>query len=96
MHAYATQVKLERRRIVDDVMTAYVKWREASARVWDAYRCWGNAKQEDVSLAFRAYAAALDSEERACEIYADLIVQLDHLDQVRPQGRARSTRGDHK
>jgi hypothetical protein len=80
--------------MVDDVMTAYVRWREASAHVWDADHSWRNAKQADVPLAFRAYNAALDREEDACEVYADLATQLDALDRPRNQGRAPTQTGD--
>lgn len=79
MSTYATQVDRQRRLMVGDVMSAYVRWREASAHVWDADRRWRDATQADVDLAFRAYNAALEREQDACEIYAQLITELGHL-----------------
>jgi hypothetical protein len=80
MSTYAIQVNRQRRLMVDEAMTAYVRWRQASAHVWDADRRWRDATQADVDVAFRAYNAALEREEGACEIYAQLITELDHLD----------------
>jgi hypothetical protein len=64
--------------MVDDVMTAYVKWREASLRVREAYATWHTAGRTDADQAFPAYTAALDAEQLACELYARLITQLEH------------------
>ena len=79
MSTYATQVNRRRRVMVDDVMTAYVKWREASAHVWDADRRWREARRGELDIAFDAYNAALEHEQEACEIYAQLIAELDHV-----------------
>jgi hypothetical protein len=68
-----------RKRIVDEAMDAYVDWREECIRVWDADRLWLSAARGDAALAFRAYLAALDREERAAEVYAGLIRDLDQL-----------------
>ncbi|MEA2197641.1 MAG: hypothetical protein QOJ25_1692 [Solirubrobacteraceae bacterium] len=76
MSTYATQLTHQRRRKVDDIMSAYVKWREASAHVWDADRRWRNAIKAEVPVAFRAYNAALDREELACGVYASLMTEL--------------------
>jgi hypothetical protein len=54
-------------------MQAYVDWREECVAVWDAYGRWADAGVTDAALAFVAYTAALDREERASEIYAGLI-----------------------
>jgi hypothetical protein len=68
-----------RKRMIDEAMDAYVEWREECIRVWDADRLWLSAERADAALAFRAYVAALDREERASEVYADLISRLGHL-----------------
>jgi hypothetical protein len=65
--------------MVDEAIDAYVDWREESTHVWDAYRRWRRAEGADIALAFRAYQAALDREQRASEVYADLIGRLGHL-----------------
>jgi hypothetical protein len=65
--------------MIDEAMDAYVEWREECLRVWDADRRWLSAERADAALAFRAYLAALDREERAAEVYADLMSGLDQL-----------------
>jgi hypothetical protein len=72
--------------MVDEVMEAYVQWREESARVWEAYHRWLSAVRADAALAFPAYVAALDREERASEVYAGLISQTDPLVATPRQG----------
>lgn len=67
---------LGRRRLVDDAIEAYVDWREECFAVWDAYRRWSRARRDDASLAFAAYSAALDREERASACYARLVSRL--------------------
>jgi hypothetical protein len=64
--------------MVDDVMTAYVKWREACLRVREAYDSWHTASRAEADQAFPAYTAALDAEQLACENYARLITELEH------------------
>ena len=67
--------------VVDDVVLAYVEWREASAAVWDAYGRWASASAEDKLPADAAYRAALDREEAAANLYAELIeLARDRLD----------------
>jgi hypothetical protein len=61
---------LQRTELVDDAIDAYVDWREECRFVWDAYRRWSSACRADAALAFAAYAAALDREERAAAAYA--------------------------
>jgi hypothetical protein len=65
--------------MIDEAMDAYVDWREECIRVWDAYQRWRSAARADAALAFPAYVAALDREERASEVYARLMRQLDVL-----------------
>jgi hypothetical protein len=73
--------------MVDEAMDAYVEWREECIRVWDAYDHWRSAARGDTALAHPAYVAALDREERACEVYASVIGQLDQLITTPCEGR---------
>jgi hypothetical protein len=63
--------------MVDDAMDAYVDWREECHRVWEAYERWLEAAREDTPFAFVAYVAALDREQRAAEVYGELINRLE-------------------
>jgi hypothetical protein len=76
----------QRRRLVDAAIDAYVDWREERGAVWDAYGSWKAAPSADCALAFGAYAAALDREERASEVYARLIRRVGDL--VKPESHA--------
>jgi hypothetical protein len=76
MLPYATLVDRQKQRSVDDVMTAYVQWREASLRVREAYQAWHTASNAEVD-AYPAYTAALDREQAASETYARLITELE-------------------
>jgi hypothetical protein len=55
--------------LIDDVMDAYIAWREESATVDSAYARWIHAPSGDAACAFAAYVAALDREERASTGY---------------------------
>ena len=61
---------------IDETVDAYVDWREESGAVWDAYERWESAPAADARLAFAAYWAAVDREERASSVYADLAMRL--------------------
>ena len=63
-------------RLVDEAIDAYVDWREERASVWDAYARWTSAHVADSPLAFSAYRAALDREERAAHVYAELMTRV--------------------
>jgi hypothetical protein len=64
------------KRLVDQAVDAYVDWREERASVWDAYSRWTSAPVPDSQLAFCAYRAALDREERAAHVYAELMTRM--------------------
>jgi hypothetical protein len=55
--------------LIDDVMDAYVDWRQESAAVDSAYRRWSIAASTDPARAFADYVAALDREELAAMAY---------------------------
>jgi hypothetical protein len=61
------------RRLVDDMVDAYAEWRHECAAVQAAYDVWSGAAADDELLAFAAYEAAVDREELASQVYADLV-----------------------
>jgi hypothetical protein len=73
----AIMISSVRNRAVDEVMDAYVNWRQECIRVSEAYQRWRTAVRADAALAFHAYLAALDREERAAEVYGRLITALE-------------------
>ena len=62
--------------LMDEAVDAYVEWREECATVRDAYERWARAPAADSGSAFAAYWAAVDREERAADIYAELMGRL--------------------
>jgi hypothetical protein len=68
--------KLIETELVNETIDAYVDWREERASVWDAYERWTCALPKDAVFAFAAYQAALDREERAGDVYADLTTRM--------------------
>ena len=66
-------VRPERRRLVHAAMDAYLGWRDACGAVQETYLRWTAADESDSARAYRHYAAALDAEDRACALYAELI-----------------------
>lgn len=70
---------LRRKRLVDKLVESYVDWREACARVNDAYRSWVRETSSAGRVAFGLYMAALDAEEQAAEIYAGLVQRAEKL-----------------
>ena len=65
--------------LIDAVMDGYVAWREESAAVHVAYGHWLRAEPKERALAFAAYYAALDREERAAATYERLIGIADRV-----------------
>jgi hypothetical protein len=70
---------LQRRRLVDETLDAYVDWREECYAVSDAYDAWAAAEATDAELAFEVYSAVLDREESASKVYAGLIRRVGDL-----------------
>ena len=64
---------VRQRAAVDATVAAYSDWRRECAAVRNAYRSWASARAVDKSLAFVAYNAALDREERAAKLFARLL-----------------------
>jgi hypothetical protein len=73
MTSFPRGTACQRQGPVDEAMQAYVDWRMECIAVWETYGRWTAASAADAALAFGAYTAALEREERACEVYADLI-----------------------
>ncbi len=80
---------------VDEVIEAYVDWRNECMSVGDAYDRWTSAPTTDARLAFASYMAALDREEQAERLYAKLIGRVggpvtdeDHREERTARARA--------
>jgi hypothetical protein len=58
-----------RDRLIDTYIESYVEWREGCADLYWAYRSWTLSEPPDRDLAFLAYRAALDREEKAARVY---------------------------
>jgi hypothetical protein len=71
-------------RPTNRLAVAYVGWREACRFVDDAYRSWVGATRPDQPIAFGHYTAALDAEERAANVYADLVKRVRHVTPTDP------------
>jgi hypothetical protein len=67
------------KQLLDTTIDAYVEWREACRLEADAYRSWLNATGVEASVAFMRYTVALATEERAADVYADLVRQVGSL-----------------
>ena len=84
MSVYPTKTALQHQRTLDDAVYAYVDWRDECTTVWHAYRRWAKASTADAPLAFGAYTAALDREESAANVYAELMRRVDDLERTCP------------
>jgi hypothetical protein len=67
------------RSAVDVLLEYYVRWREECQAVWLTYQSWADADRSERGLAYAAYLAALDREERAARAYADQIVWVRRI-----------------
>ena len=61
---------LTRKQLVDDLMDAYVGWRQACVELEEAYGSWCTARGPAAAEAFERYSAALSEEGRAADAYA--------------------------
>jgi hypothetical protein len=75
-------------QLLDEAVDAYVDWREESAEVWGAYERWRHAPAADAPFAFSAYCAAVDREERASHVYAELMTRAAAPGRDCPSGTA--------
>jgi hypothetical protein len=66
-----------RPELIDAVMDVYVDWREECIALRNAYEHWSSVRVAERELAFAAYRAALDREDRASAVYAALVKSLE-------------------
>lgn len=66
-------------QLVDALVDGYVSWREESDAVGESYRTWTRAVGDERRLAYAAYVAALDREERAACTYRRLVEQTQAM-----------------
>ena len=69
----------DRAQMVDELMEAYVAWRQACLELQDARRLWGSGHGPDAAQAFERCEAALDEEGRAAECYAGLVRRVAEI-----------------
>ena len=62
--------------LVDDYLETYVWWREECAGVHRTYELLDSVEREDRWLAYAAYEAALDREERAAHSLRERLLRL--------------------
>ena len=61
-------------RLVDEAFRRYLDWRRQLSTCDSAYRRWSqSATQRESAIAFAAYSAAVDSEERAAAQYQNAL-----------------------
>jgi hypothetical protein len=72
----------KKRHTVDLAVDAYVAWREECVAVRNAYLAWRRAGAANAAPAFDAYEAALDREEIAAHVYAELMRRVGHLVEI--------------
>jgi len=73
-------------RRVDAYIESYVEWREECGHLQYAYQRWTGSGRLERDLAFAAYRAALDREEKAARAYELLgqQVAVGHADERLP------------
>ena len=78
----ARRRSIRKRSTVDLAIDAYVAWREECRAVRNAYHAWRHACASEAAVAFDAYEAALDREEVAAEVYAELMSRVGHMAEI--------------
>ena len=61
---------------VDALIDTYVAWREECTVLKRAYERWTGSERAERGLAYAAYRAALDREEKAATVYRVATMQL--------------------
>jgi hypothetical protein len=59
--------------VADEIIGAYVEWREHAQAVWDAYNTWSRSRGPERDIAFCVYRVVVSNEECACERYAEVV-----------------------
>jgi hypothetical protein len=70
---------IRQRDTVDLAVDAYVAWREECRAVRNAYLAWTRGPAAEAAHAFDAYEAALEREEAAANVYAELMRRVGDL-----------------
>jgi hypothetical protein len=73
-----------RRALLGAAAVAHTQWQDECAAVRSEYRRWTASPAAQMAVAFRAYSAALDREERAADSYARLISRAGQVETGRP------------
>jgi hypothetical protein len=68
-----------REQLIDEMLARYLDWRAEAEAVDAAYGFWSRAPQAEGALAFAAYGAAVDREERAATVYRSVIDRIEQL-----------------
>jgi hypothetical protein len=68
------------RRAIDELLEAYVAWREECQAVWLADQLWIASDRGERRLAYAAYVAVLDREERAAGVYAEAVERVARIE----------------
>jgi hypothetical protein len=68
-----------RDQLIDEILARYLDWRAEAEAVDAAYGVWSRAPQAEGALAFAAYGAAVDREERAATVYRSVIDRIEQL-----------------
>jgi hypothetical protein len=81
-----------REHLTNEAFARYLDWRAESEAVAAAYGVWSRAPRTEGALAFAAYGAAIDREERAATVYRSVIDRIEQLlgGEERPAGARRS------
>lgn len=80
MRLKPTKRAARRSTVAEAAVAAYSQWREECAAVGSTR--WASASAVDEPLAFDAYNAALDREQRAATLYARLMGRAGHLVEI--------------
>jgi hypothetical protein len=81
--ATKTRRSPSRRELADRTIGAYFNWRDECAALQDAYDAWAYRCVEHPPFAFKAYQCALDREERAANVYAELVTYVGQAPELR-------------
>jgi hypothetical protein len=76
MRSNKTRRSPSRRELADMTIDAYFNWRDECAALQDSYDAWTHRGVEHPPFAFQAYRRALDREEQAANVYADLVTYI--------------------
>jgi hypothetical protein len=63
--------------LVDEMLDSYIRWRDSTTAVADAYRRWSDAPREEMHRWYLGYTASLDQEQAAARRYELAITQVE-------------------